>query len=261
MTSPRRRRILDNLGGLFRPMWMSIRHSFIVIPAVGALLAGGAAEAQNAPAAQRVLDRARNASGGASWNLIRGVHETGEDGGQPYEAWFDPLRFGARIETRTPAGKHVQGYNGQGEWRILANGLTTGSTDRAVLARTRSDAFFGAFGWFYPSRFDVRSTYVGVRQSQGRAFNVLRVQPLGGQPRELWFDRKTGLLGRMVDASGVRPLTVEISDYRKVGPVLAPFRAVAYGADLPAPRERRRESIDFRPADRSLFSLPGPTKP
>jgi hypothetical protein len=255
------RPILDNLHSLFRPMWMPLLRSLLVCLSAAALFAGAPAAAQNAPAAQRVLDRARAASGGAGWNLIRGVHETGQDAGQPYEAWFDPLRFGLRIETRTPAGKLVQGYNGQGEWRILANGLTTGSVDRAVLAQTRSDAFFGAFGWFYPSRFDVRSTYVGVRQSQGRAFNVLRVQPLGGQPRELWFDRKTGLLGRMVEGAGAKPMTVEFSDYRKVGPVLVPFRAIALGANLASPRERRRESVDFRPADRALFSLPAPARP
>jgi hypothetical protein len=238
-------------------MWMApVRKLIATLVAAAVFALAPAAGAQNAPAAQRVLDRARSASGGAGWNLLRGVHATGQEAGQRFEAWFDPLRYGARTETQTPAGKLVQGYNGQGEWRILADGRLTGSVDRAVLAQTRSDAFFGAFGFYYPSRFDVRSTHLGVRHSQGKPFEVLRIQPLGGQARELWFDRRTGLPARMVEAGGARPLTVELSDYRRVGPVLVPFRAVAYGADLARPRERQLDALDFRPADRSLFSLP-----
>ena len=237
----------------------TLRHLFATMIAALVLIAPLAAAAQNAPAAKRVIDRARAASGGSGWNLLHGLHETGREGGARYEAWFDPLRYGARTEIETPAGKLTYGYNGQGEWRIPPGGATSGSLDRAALAKARSDAFFGAYAWFYPSRFDVRSSYLGARRSQGRPFEVLRIHPLGGQPRDLWFDRHTGLLGRMIEAGGVRPVTVEYSDYRKVGPVLVPFRSTTYGGDLLRPRERRRETLDFRPTDRGIFSLPRPT--
>jgi hypothetical protein len=227
--------------------------------AAAALFLSGTANAQNSPAAQHVLDRARAASGGKAWNGLRGFHETGDDGGVRYERWLDPLRYGDRTETQTPAGKHVQGYNGWGEWRVLADGVVTGSTDRAVLARVRSEAFFGAYAYLYPSRFDVRCVLVGVRQHQGRPFDVVRVDPNGGRARELWFDRRSGLLTLMIDAGGPKPVTIEVSDYRRVGPVLIPFRTVTSGGDLARPRQRQIESIDFRPADRALFSLPAKT--
>lgn len=224
--------------------------------AVAAVCAGQAAQAQNSPAAQRVLDRARAASGGAGWNQLRGLHEIGQDGGERYETWVDPLRYGLRAETATAAGKHVQAYNGAAEWRILVSGVITGSVDPAVVAHVRSDAFFGAYGYFYPSRFDLRSVHLGERESQGRAFEVLRVQPAGGEPRELWFDRKTGLLGVIVDEVGAARSRVELSDYRRAGPVLVPFKAVTYAGDRSPARQRRAEKIDFAPADRSKFSLP-----
>src|SRR4051794_8253471 len=69
--------------------------------------------------AERILTQARLASGGNGWSLLRGWHETGHQGGVAYEAWFDPLRYGLRIETRDAAGRHVHGYNGQGDWQIL----------------------------------------------------------------------------------------------------------------------------------------------
>ncbi|HEY3696855.1 hypothetical protein [Phenylobacterium sp.] len=228
----------------------------VLLAAALCAVAASTAQAQNAPAAQRVFDRARAASGGPGWNRVLGWHETGVDGDVRYERWVDPIRYGLRTETRGPAGRLVRGYNGAGEWRILANGQATGSIAQPVLAEVRAEAFFGAYAYFYPSRFDLRSVHLGVRQSGGRAFDVLRVQPAGGAPRELWFDRKTGLLSLMVEGAGVQRLTVELSDYRRAGPVLVPYRAVAYGTGLSRPKERRVESLDFLPADRSIFSLP-----
>lgn len=241
-------------------MWIASVRSLLAALIAVVLLAGGPAHAQNSPDAQRVLNRARAASGGAGWNMLRGLHEVGQDDGVRYERWLDPLRYGVRTETHTPDGKHVQGYNGAAEWRILTSGIATGSVEPKVLAQIRADAFFGAYAYFYPSRFDLRSVHLGVRTSQGRSFEVLRVQPASGKPWELWFDRGTGLLGLMVEVAA-RPMTVELSDYRRVGPVLIPFHSKTYGGDLVRPKERQLESIDFRPADRNLFSLPPPTAP
>ncbi|MDP1600375.1 hypothetical protein [Phenylobacterium sp.] len=242
-------------------MSISPTRQLFVASVAAAFCLGGSAQAQNSPAAQRVLDRARAASGASGWNLLRGLHEVGVKGGEPYERWTDPLRYGDRTETMTAAGKHVQGYNGAAEWRILANGVITGSVDPAVVGRVRSDAFFGAYGYFYPSRFDLRSVHLGVRQSQGRSFDVLKIQPAGGKPRDLWFDRSTGLLGLVIDDAGGASVTVELSDYRRIGPVLVPFKAKSYGGDLTIPQERIVERVDFIPADRSKFSLAPPPKP
>ncbi len=243
-----------------------MRQLFAAVVAVAVLAGAGVADAQNSPAAQRVLDRARAASGGAAgWNMLRGVHEVGEEGGAHVERWADPLRYGLRQETQAPGGdKLIQGYNGAAEWRILAGGVATGSDKGAFVAKVRSEAFFGAYGYFYPSRFDLRGSHLGTRQHQGRSFEVLRVQPAGGVPRELWFDTRSGLLGRMVEHDGVgAPVVIEVSDYRRVGPVQVPFRVTTSGGDLTAPRERKLTAIDFRVADRGLFSLPPapPPKP
>ncbi len=238
-----------------------MRGYFGALVAVVVLL-GGEAQAQNAPGAQRVIDRAQAAMGGArAWNDLRGLHESGEQGGVKFDRWLDPLRYGLRIETQAPAGKLVQGYNGAAEWRVLASGVATGSVEREVVSKVRSEAFFGAYGYFFPSRFDLRSVPVGERQSQGKTYDVLRVQPAGGMPRELWFDRKTGLLGLMIEegAPGSRPLTTEVSDYRKVGQITLPHRFVTHGGDLKAPMERKITGVDVQPVDRMRFSLPPPS--
>lgn len=235
-------------------MWFLLLRRLLVALIAAALFGASAADAQNAPAAQRVFDRARAATGGPGWNTLRGLHQVGEVAGHRYERWTDLVRYGDRTETQTPAGKFAQVYNGAYEWRILADGAVTGSTDRRLNAKVRTDAFLGAYAYFFPSRFDLRSVHLGERQSRGRRYDVLRVQPAGGEPRELWFDRGGGLLGLVVDDSGPRRITTELSDYRRVGPVLIPFQSVTSGGDLRVPEQRRLQSVEFSAPDRGLFS-------
>lgn len=224
----------------------------LILAALAAALAfaPAAALAQYSAAAQRVLNQARTVSGGPGWNTIRGVHETGRRAGVRYESWRDPVRYGQRVETYEAAGKHVRAFNGAAEWEILPTGQATGGDDPATLARARAESFFGAFGYFFPSRYDIRTSYVGVRNQGGRAYEVIVVRPFGGEARELWFDRRTSLLARIINRAPTGVRTTEVSDYRRVGPVLAPFKYVTDGV------ERSVEVLDFRAADRDAFSMP-----
>jgi len=208
--------------------------------------------------AQRVLSQARTASGGAGWNFLRGWHETGRDGAAAYEAWLDPLRYGLRVESHEPDGLHTHGFNGQGAWHILPNGATSGGGEGPLVAEARTEAFFAVYGFLFPGRFDASGRYIGQRRLRNRSFDVVEVKPWGGRARNLWFDRRTHLLSRMVEGDGPHPLTFELSDYRRVGPVLVAFRQTRDDGDPGGPRQRQLDSLTFVPADRGVFSLPRP---
>jgi hypothetical protein len=211
--------------------------------------------------AQRVLAQARAAAGGAAWNYLRGWHETGHRDGVAYETWLDPLRFGLRVEVHTPQGLQVHGFNGLGAWKIAPGGEATGTGDEGPVGQARAEAFYGVYGFYFPGRFDAHGDYLGTRQLGGRAFDVVEVKPWSGAARQLWFDRHTHLLARMVDANGPKPVTVELSDYRKVGPVKVAFRYVAQATDEAVAEVRQLDSLAFTPADRAMFSLPRPAGP
>ncbi|HLZ76846.1 hypothetical protein [Phenylobacterium sp.] len=210
--------------------------------------------------AEEVLAQARKASGGAGWNLLRGIHVTGHEkaasGDIRFETWVDPLRYGMRTETRQAAGVLTEGFNGQGDWRILPDGKTVAIDDHAAVDKLRTEAFLAAGGIFYTSRFEAHGELIGVRTSGGKSFDVLNVEPWGGAPRELWFDRSTHLLARVVDRTGPQAVTTELSDYRRVGPVRIAFHTVVRGPSPGAIQDRQLDSVVFTPADRSLFSLP-----
>lgn len=252
----RHRRILAKLRRFLAPA-MSLRLALFLF---ALSLAGAAADAraQISPPAARVLSRAFAATGGRGWYLLRGWHETGERDGVAYESWIDPVRYGLRVETRGSEGLQIEGFNGQAVWRVQPSGAVTAVNDHAALSQARTEAFFAANCYLFPGRFDARGDYVGVRRLEGRSYEVLRVQPWNGQARELWFDQRTHLLGRIVDRDGGRAEGVRVSDYRRIGPVLIPFRFAPEPGAAGVPLARRRESLAFTPADRDLFSLNRP---
>ncbi|MBU1375912.1 MAG: hypothetical protein KKE02_15575 [Alphaproteobacteria bacterium] len=230
----------------------------ILLAVIALLAAASAAQAQYAPEAVRVMERARAASGGKAWARVAGLHEIGTEGGFRYERWADPLRFGIRTDIGTPAGRVVRGYNGAGAWSLHPSSVNVAAEPQPDMGQARAEAYVAGYGYYFRSRFDARASYVGVRQAEGRSFEVVRAHPNGGEARELWFDRKTGLLGRIVAPGAKAPLTVEVSDHRRVGGVMVPFRFVTFGGGLAKPVERVLESVDFKPLDRAMFSLPRP---
>lgn len=246
---------------------MSARRLPALLAFAAVCLAAGlatSAQAQYSRPAQRVLTRAFAATGGQGWYMLRGWRETGRREGLAYETWIDPLRYGMRTETRDAQGLRVHGFNGQADWQVGPDGAIAAVNDHATLSRARTEAFFAANCYFFRGRFDARGDYVGVRSLGGRSFEVVRIQPWGGEARELWFDQRNGLLARIVDRTGPRATAVRVSDYRKVGPVLIPFRLTAEaggrGSDPPSavPLAREREALAFAPVARERFSLNRP---
>ena len=124
------------------------------------------------------------------------------------------------------------------------------------MAVSATRARVGCAGWSIPSRhaalFDAGDSHLARYATR---FDVVEVKPYGGKARELWFDRRSHLLGRIVDRSGPRPVTVSLSDYRRVGPVQVAIRFTVEGAPG---QDRQVESLTFQPADRDRFGLPRP---
>jgi hypothetical protein len=196
-----------------------------------------------------VIAAARKATGGPGWDMLRGWHEMGREGGGAYQAWLDPVRYGLRVEIHEAEGVRTHGFNGGGAWEISPSGQVSGTADPIPVGKARTEAFFRTMGWLWPGRFDAHGALVGPRRSEGRSFQVLEVQPYAGELRELWFDAGTHRLDRIVDRKAPGA-PVRLSDYRKVGPVWVPFRTQGWGLD------REVETLAFTPSDRTLFSLP-----
>lgn|GEM_PF-837332 len=252
------RRIVDKLHGLLAGAMPAHRPILALMALLCAGLATTAAAEGYSRAAELVLARAFAATGGSNWYLLRGWRETGRQGGVAYESWIDPVRYGVRTEMRDGEGLSIHGFNGQADWRVGSDGMIAAVNDHASLARARTEAFFAVNGYFFRGRFDASGDYVGVRSLGGRSFDVVRILPGGGEPRELWFDQKTRLLARIVDRNGRHASALKVTDYRKVGPVRIPFRITPEPGSFSDGLARQRESLAFEPVSRDLYSLNRP---
>lgn len=223
-----------------------------ILIALAALAAVSASPAPPPPDAGALIEAAKAASGGAAWDSIDGALERGEHGGTQYQTWLDFRHYGMRSESNG----RVHAINGQVAWRTAPGGAVQSSSDPAMLAEAITTAFSSNNGFFFPTRFAMTTRYLRADAVGDRTFDVVEVAPRGGRGFELWLDRATHLLGRIADPHGSPAVTVDVSDYRKVGAVLIGFHGVITAPGGAPPEELNLASFALVPVDRSRFDPP-----
>jgi hypothetical protein len=226
----------------------------VVVALATALLAGRAAAAPDAAAA--VLAAAKAAAGGSAWDRLDGWDETGVHGGADYETKLDPHRYGMVSTTVRNGAKITGGYNGVVGWHTDPDGNTVVQSDPAQMADARQSAYGSIYGFFLPDRFPAKFTYLGQKRADGADFDVVRIQPTGSKPMDIWVDRGTHLVTRFVDSSGPAPLTVRMSDFRSVDGVQIPFHLIMSAGDPASDQELQVTSIQTAPIPRAAFDPP-----
>lgn len=231
-----------------------------------AMLAGGCAAggASHRPAAHAslmgrheaaLLARMRASCGGDAWDRVQGWHETGRADmpGRPglrYEAFHEigTLRttYVQRLDGRIV---RLGGFDGSASWRVRPDGGVESSAEPAALRRTRRDMYLSNFGYFFPGRFPARFALAGEQSLNGRTFQVLRVTPADADSADLWVDRETGRIGRIVAGAEM----AEGSDYRMFGGVCAPTRLRQGDGDPAHEIVLGVETVETGPIDPARF--------
>ena len=224
-------------------------------------LAGCAHPVMTAPPlsrAETVVTASKLASGGAAWDEPEGCFETGThaDGAITYKTWFNLRRYGMRVESERAGSKRIMGFNGEASWMIDPAGKVALRNDAESLKEAINTAYLSNNAFFFPDRFPAEFKYLRVAVHGGTIFDVLEVTPRGGRPMELWFDRATHLLGRVVDSHGTPPMTVTAGDYRRVDNMAVAFALDVSGPDGTIVDRGRVTSIRCGPIDSKLFDPP-----
>lgn len=194
--------------------------------------------------------QSKTATGGKAWDEIAIWHEQGEvvsPSGPPvpYEHWGDLRNLRAR---NTQAG---------GTSYMIFDGVAAYACPNPECTPPRpidvpammAGQYRVSFGFFFPDRFPAIFEYEGSKDEKGVTFEVVRVSPSGLDPVDVWINRDTHRVERVVYADG-RNVT-HLSDYRKVGSVEIPFAATENGVTV------RARAVAFEPAAAVAFSLPG----
>lgn len=197
-----------------------------------------------------ILARALAVAGGAAWARAGTLHLSGRvsAGGLSgtSEQWIDlPTARHATRLTLGPAAM-AAGFDGALAWQRSANGEVVVQDAEAARRAAATDAWIHARGWWFAGRHPAACEALGRRAEGGRAFDVVRCVPAGGQGVELWFDATTHRLDRLVQEQLGKPATRRFDDWRAVGGLALPFRVASGNGD---PRFDRITQIESAEVD------------
>jgi hypothetical protein len=208
-------------------MGMTRAFGIVAFAAFSLFAASASAARPDSSTAQGALDAWKRASGGARWDTVRDVETVGVitgDKSRGVSREIDDLRRGRYVSHAKIDGEDGgAGFDGTRYWTTDASGQVRieggGSQALAVNAAYRARRAY----WRTMAAGEQRLLLPGASENS-RAFDVVRVTPQGGTPFDLWFDRKTHLLGKMVENRGPYTETERYSDYRSVKGLLFAYR-------------------------------------
>jgi hypothetical protein len=188
-----------------------------------------------APTAQSVLMQSKAASGGNAWNRVHSIKLEGKANAGGLSGSFEQLENvnnGASVLQYKLGPADVRlGFDGSTSWNQGPSGDVALQDSAAGKQIAASDAYLAARAYWFPQRWPATVRFCGTRTDSGRAYQVLRALPKGGDAIELWIDPSTHLIARIVESTGGRGRTQIWSDYRTVDGVKQPFRIEAYTGD------------------------------
>ena len=178
------------------------------------------AAAANEDAAS-LLAHAKVMSGGALWDRVVAlngqgqIHAAGLQG--TLESHEDLLR--GRQVTRYKLGglDGASGYDGKTAWEQDPGGEVGVLDDTQALREARTAAWLTARAYWYPQRGGATYGAVEQRDIRGRQFRVVTATPTDGEPVELWFNERSGLLDRFVTRVGGKDMqSTRLSEWKNI---------------------------------------------
>jgi hypothetical protein len=180
------------------------------------------------PAETAAVSSVKQAMGGARWDEIRTLHargraEIGELQGE-YETWLDLPRQWSYTDMRFshPAVGDVRsttGWNGSVSWSADQTGDVCVEESLEARRGAAIDAYLESFAYLLKS-----TPPESVKLKSGRQrFHILLITPPEASPFELWMDRTTGRIARLVRLTGVDRDVTTYADFRDSGGLLLPF--------------------------------------
>ncbi|HXL98430.1 MAG TPA: aspartyl protease family protein [Rhizomicrobium sp.] len=212
-----------------------------------------------APSADAVLDANKDASG--AWNGKAALKLDYAYSGQGMTGKLeslDDLNSGRWADSFTigPASGG-NGFDGSHAWEKDPSGAVTvqdGGDQRQLAV---NESYRRANLWWRADRGGAQVVSDGEKSDGGATYDVLTVAPRGGKAFDAWFDTKSHLLARLVEAQGTQTMTTTLSDYRAVDGAEIPYKALVNNGDAKYDQVTTVTSVTFLPAQPDqAFAMP-----
>ena len=206
--------------------------------------------------AMAVLREAKAAAGGRAVDRHDASYEEGRHGETTYRTWLDLKHYGMKSESTHGGKTSTFGFNGKVAWTQTPDGAVTVKADADSLREAITTAYASNSGYFQPDLFPASFRYVRVARAQGRGFDVIEITPKDGRATEYWFDRRTHLLGYIIDKDGRPAVAVEVSDNRDLDGERVGFHGKIRTLDGKLIEEMQVGSVVYKPLPSSTFDPP-----
>jgi hypothetical protein len=190
------------------PFCLFVATALLAVPAQAALSPAG------------VLDANKVATGGTAWAKKAALDLRYDYSGQGLtgtNASLDDLRNGAFVDSYVQgptAG--ASGYDGARAWEKEPSGTITYQAGGDVVPLAITESYQDRNLWWRKDRGGAAVESLGRKTDGGKTFDVLLVTPREGTPLESWFDAKTHLLARTIEAQGTQSIKTFYSGYSPV---------------------------------------------
>src|SRR5260370_144489 len=121
--------------------------------------------------------------------------------------------------------------------------------------------YVAAFAYLFPDRRHAEVQAKDPQTTDGKQFDIVLVSPRGSDPFELWIERATHRVMRVVQIAGVDKMTNLFSDFREIAGVTVPFKMVQSGAKAAGPAQSwQLVSVDINVATPTGVFDPPPAR-
>jgi hypothetical protein len=175
------------------------------------------------------------ASGGTSWEHVAEIHDSGKFTGfglsGTYDTWIDTRTGRTKGIITLPGAVFGRGSDDQGPWQ-QTGGIVQTTKGPAALKTAMTAAYVCRNGWFHESTDPATFAYVGQKQTADGTFDVIDIQPKGGDPLEVWVDASSHLIHMYTDTDDNHQVyTTTLSDYRRIDGIMYPYSQRAGNGD------------------------------
>jgi hypothetical protein len=203
----------------------------------------------------------RQASGGAAWARhdavkIRYVYEGLGLKGEATS--LTDLGTGRFVDSAAAGpATQSQGFDGENAWTKDPSGAVTVESGGDARQLAVNEAYRRANLWWRPDYGGAAVASDGAKPEGAATYDVLTITPKGGKPFDAWFDARSHLLWRIVEAQGPQRTTSTRSEYRPFQGVELPGKVVLSTGDPKYDETLTVASVQFGPAEpASAFAPP-----
>jgi hypothetical protein len=187
-----------------------------------------------APSAGQVLDANKAASGDALSSkaaLKLDFAYSGQGMTGKVES-LDDLKDGRWADSFTigPASG-ANGFDGAHAWSKDPSGTVTVQDGGEQRQLAVNDGYRRANIWWRADRGGAAIVSDGEKTDGGATYDVLTVTPKDGKNFDAWFDARSHLLMRIVEAQGTQTMTTTLSDYRAFQGGEFPYKSLTNNGD------------------------------